>query len=74
METNEKQVLDYLRSILKSGATIKATDVTKPVLEFSADGFCIGGLTITAGSVEDADFKCGDYSEFWSNPLYREKL
>lgn len=42
----ERQALCELRRWLKAGATIRATDPTKPVLELLSDGSVLGGLTI----------------------------
>ena len=39
--------LDEIRRWLKDGATVKATDINKPILENLDNGTIIGGCTIT---------------------------
>lgn len=51
IETISKQeisaeILSQIRQWLKDGATIRATDPTKPVLEMQPDGTCNGGMTV----------------------------
>lgn len=45
----EKEALDNLRKWLSEGATIKATNITEPILEIQSDGNCYGNLTIDFG-------------------------
>jgi len=45
-------ILYQLRAWLKSGCTIKATDVNAPVLEKGEDGIWIGGLTIDGSTAK----------------------
>ena len=52
MSGDEGDILYQLRAWLKSGCTIKATDVNAPVLEKGEDGIWIGGLTIEASEVK----------------------
>lgn len=42
----DRQVLDYIRSILENGGTIRATDPKLPVL-LTDDNTVVGNLTIT---------------------------
>ena len=46
MKTIEQRALNFIRDHLQRGATIKATDVEKPVLTIMPDGSCHGNLSI----------------------------
>jgi hypothetical protein len=51
--STEADVLRQIRTWLKDGAIISATDATRPVLEFSKDGkHFIGGMTIDFGKAK----------------------
>lgn len=47
MDEKEKILLENVRLWLKNGATIRATDINKPILAILADGSVYSGCTVT---------------------------